>query len=86
MTLSRETDYTEVARGTGSLQAAYNGTSLLTATISLPRTDVSAMRYLTLWARGTGAQGTLTAVFADAEGNELTAPLSARPRQPAGSS
>ena len=77
MTLSRVTDYTEVARGAGSLQAAYNGTSLLTATISLPRTDVSAMRYLTLWARGTGAQGTLTAVFADAEGNELTAPLSA---------
>ena len=77
MTLSRVTDYTEVARGAGSLQAAYNGTKLLTATISLPRTDVSAMRYLTLWARGTGAQGTLTAVFADAEGNELTAPLSA---------
>ena len=77
MTLSRVTDYTEVARGAGSLQAAYNGTTLLTGTISLPRTDVSAMRYLTLWARGTGAQGTLTAVFADAEGNELTAPLSA---------
>ena len=77
MTLSRVTDYTEVARGAGSLQAAYNGTKLLTATISLPRTDVSAMRYLTLWARGSGAQGTLTAVFADAEGNELTAPLSA---------
>src|SRR5699024_1479335 len=29
------------------------------------------------WARSTGAHGTLTAVFTDAEGTELTAPLSA---------
>ena len=35
------------------------------------------MNYLTLWTRGTGTQVTLTAVFADAEGNELTASLSA---------
>lgn len=75
--LSRVTDYTEVARGTGSLKAAYNGAKVMTATISLPQADVSSMAYLTLWARGAGAQGTLTAVFADAEGNELTAPLSA---------
>ena len=72
-TLSRVTDYTEVARGTGSLMAALDSTS---ATISLPRTDVSDQNYLTLWARGAGAQGNLTAVFTDAEGNELTAALS----------
>lgn len=77
ITLSRVTDYTEVARGTGSLKATYDGTKVMTATISLPQTDVSSMTYLTLWARGTGTQGTLTAVFADAEGNEVTAPLSA---------
>lgn len=77
MTLSRVTDYTEVARGTGSLMAAYDGASVITATISLPYTDVSNMRHLTLWARGEGTQGSLTAVFTDAEGNELTAPLSA---------
>ncbi len=77
MTLSRVTDYTEVARGTGSLIAAYDGASVITATISLPYTDVSNMRHLTLWARGEGTQGSLTAVFTDAEGNELTAPLSA---------
>ena len=75
--LSRVTDYTAVARGAGSLQAVYDGTRVMTATISLPRTDVSAMRYLTLWARGEGTQGTLTAVFEDAAGGELTAPLSA---------
>ncbi len=77
MTLSRVTDYTEVARGTGSLMAAYDGASVITATISLPYTDVSNMRHLTLWARGEGTQGSLTAVFTDAQGNELTAPLSA---------
>ena len=76
MTLSRVTSYTEVARGAGSLRASFDGTQVLAATISLPRTDVSAMQHLTLWARGTGTQGTLTAVFADAEGNELTAALS----------
>ena len=32
---------------------------------------------LTLWAHSRNTAGTLTAVFADAEGNELTAPLSA---------
>ena len=77
VTLSHVTDYTEVARGTGSLQAAYDGTQVSAATISLPQTDVSDMNYLTLWTRGTGTQVTLTAVFADAEGNELTASLSA---------
>lgn len=77
VTLSRVTDYTEVARGTGSLRAAFDGSSVITATISVPRTDVSNMGYLTLWARGEGTQGTLTAVFTDAEGSELTAPLSA---------
>ena len=35
------------------------------------------MNYLTLWARSENTHGTLTAVFTDAEGNELTAPLSA---------
>ena len=35
------------------------------------------MKYLTLWAHSRNTAGTLTAVFADAEGNELTAPLSA---------
>lgn len=77
VTLSRVTDYTAVARGTGSLQAAYDGTQVAAATISLPRTDISNMQYLTLWARGMGTQGTLTAVFTDAQGGELTASLSA---------
>ena len=76
VTLSRVTSYTEVARGAGSLKASFDGTQVLAATISLPRTDVSAMQHLTLWARGTGTQGTLTAVFSDAAGNELTAALS----------
>ena len=35
------------------------------------------MKHLTLWAHSRNTAGTLTAVFADAEGNELTAPLSA---------
>lgn len=77
VTLSTVTDYTEVARGSGSLKAAYDSSKVLTATISVPQTDVSAMSYLTLWARGENVQSTLTAVFTDAEGNELTAPLSA---------
>lgn len=77
VTLSRVTDYTEVARGTGSLRAAFDGSSVITATISVPRTDVSDRNHLTLWARGEGTQGMLTAVFTDAEGSELTAPLSA---------
>lgn len=77
VTLSTVTDYTEVARGTGSLKAAYDGSKVMTATISVPQTNVADMSYLTLWARGENTQGTLTAVFTDAEGNELTAPLSA---------
>lgn len=77
ITLSRVTDYTAVARGTGSLMAAYDGSKVLTGTVSLPATDVSFMRHLTLWARSEGTQSTLSAVFTDAEGAELTAPLSA---------
>lgn len=77
VTLSTVTDYTQVARGTGSLKAAYDGSKVLTATISVPQTTVSGMSHLTLWARGEATQGTLTAVFTDAEGLELTAPLSA---------
>ncbi|MDO4270757.1 MAG: phosphodiester glycosidase family protein [Eubacteriales bacterium] len=77
MTLSRVTDYTAVARGEGSLKAAYDGSKVAAATISLPETDVSGMKYLTLWARGERTQGSLTAVFTDAAGGELTASLSA---------
>ena len=77
MTLTRVTGYTAVARGEGSLKAAYDGTKVAAATISLPQADVSGRKHLTLWARGEGTQGTLTAVFADAEGNELTTALSA---------
>lgn len=77
VTLSTVTDYTQVARGTGSLKAAYDGSKVMTATVSVPQTDVSNLSYLTLWARGENTQSTLTAVFTDAEGNELTAPLSA---------
>lgn len=77
VTLSRVTDYTAVARGAGSLKGSYDGTKVLTATVALPETDVSAMKHLTLWARGEGTQGSLTAVFSDVGGNELTAPLSA---------
>ncbi len=76
-TLSRVTDFTAVARGTGSLCASYDGRKVLTATVLLPDAAVQNYRHLTLWARGENTQGTLTAVFADAEGNELTAPLSA---------
>ena len=77
VTLFTVTDYTQVARGTGSLKAAYDGSKVMTATVSVPQTDVSNQSYLTLWARGENTQSTLTAVFTDAEGNELTAPLSA---------
>lgn len=77
VTLPTVTDYTQVARGTGSLKAAYDGSKVMTATVSVPQTDVSNLSYLTLWARGENTQSTLTAVFTDAEGNELTAPLSA---------
>ena len=77
VTLSRVTDASRVARGTGSLAAAYNGNKVAAATISVKPTDVSEMQYLTLWARGTGTQSRLTALFTDAEGNELEAPLSA---------
>ncbi|WP_418374719.1 S-layer homology domain-containing protein, partial [Agathobaculum sp.] len=77
VTLSRVTDYTSVARGTGSLQAMWNGTGTDGFTISVPAADASSMKHLTLWAHSRNTAGTLTAVFADAEGNELTAPLSA---------
>lgn len=46
-------------------------------TLSVPSADVSDRKHLTLWARSENTHGTLTAVFADSEGNELTAPLSA---------
>ncbi len=77
VTLSQVSDYASVARGAGSLKASYDAAKVVTGTISLPATDVSDMKHLTLWARSQGTQSTLTAVFADNEGNELTAPLSA---------
>ena len=75
--LSRVTDYTLVARGEGALQAVFDGSKVAAATISVPKTDVSALRYISLRARAVGTQGKLTAVFTDASGEELTAPLSA---------
>ena len=77
VTLSRVTDYTSVARGTGSLKAMWNDTGTDGFTISVPAADASSMKHLTLWAHSRNTAGTLTAVFADAEGNELTSPLSA---------
>ena len=76
VTLSRVTDYTEVARGAGSLQASYHDAQNAAAFILLPQTDVTNHNHLSLWARGQGAQGALTAVFTDASGSELTALLS----------
>ena len=69
-----------MARGTGSLKAMWNGTGTDGFTISVPAADASSMKHLTLWAHSRNTAGTLTAVFADAEGNELTAPC---PLQPA---
>lgn len=77
VTLTRETDRTLVARGDGSLKAAFDGTKVAAGTIYLPAADVSAQNYLSLWARAIGTQQQLTAIFADAAGEELTAPLSA---------
>ena len=77
VSLSRVTDYTSVARGTGSLKALWDGESADGFTLSVSPADVADMNYLTLWARSENTHGTLTAVFTDAEGNELTAPLSA---------
>ena len=61
VTLSRVTDYTSVARGTGSLQAMWNGTGTDGFTISVPA--AGAMKHLTLWARSRNTASTLTAVF-----------------------
>ena len=77
VSLSRVTDYTSVARGAGSLEALWDGESMDGLTLSVPSADVSDRKHLTLWARSENTHGTLTAVFADSEGNELTAPLSA---------
>lgn len=72
VSLSRVTDYTSVARGTGSLKALWDGESADGFTLSVSPADVADMNYLTLWARSENTHGTLTAVFTDAEGNELT--------------
>ncbi|WP_283675266.1 phosphodiester glycosidase family protein [Butyricicoccus sp. Marseille-Q5471] len=77
VTLSTVSDYTLVGYGARSLKAAYDGTKVATATIHLPETDVSEMKYLSLSARSAGTMSNLTAVFADENGEELTAPLSA---------
>ncbi len=62
VTLSRVTDYTSVARGTGSLQAMWNGTGTDGFTISVPAADASSMKHLTLWAHSRNTARTLTAV------------------------
>lgn len=45
VTLSRVTDYTSVARGTGSLKAMWNGTGTDGFTISVPAADASSMKH-----------------------------------------
>ena len=77
VSLSRVTGHTSVARGTGSLKALWNGAAMDGFTLSIPPMDIADMHCLTLWACSLNTAGTLTAVFTDAEGNELTAPLSA---------
>ena len=57
----------------------WNGTGTDGFTISVPAADASSMKHLTLWAHSRNTAGTLTAVFADAEGNELTAPCPLQP-------
>lgn len=76
ITLALIDGYTEVSRGAYSLKASYDGTKVIAGTITLPRTNVTGRGYLSLLARSTGTMSTLTAVFEDADGNELTAALS----------
>jgi len=72
ISLTSITDLTEVARGTTSLQVFGQPQ---TFTLTAPVTDVTAMKYITLWARSENTQGELTAVFVSADGDELTAPF-----------
>lgn len=77
--LSLVDDYTVVARGERSLMAGFDGSKVQTGTLSVPPTDVSAMNYLSLYAKAANANLSLTAVFTDEAGGEVTAPLSAAP-------
>lgn len=74
VSLTAITDLTEVARGATSLQAFGQPE---TFSLTAPATDVTDMKYMTLWARSENTQGELTAVFVSADGDELTAPFSA---------
>jgi len=76
ISLARETERTAVARGEASLQMLGDGPVL---ELSVPAADVTSMHYLTTWARTENVSGTLTAVFAGEDGQELIAVFSAEP-------
>lgn len=71
MTLNRVADNASVARGVGALAASFSGTGNL----DLPETDVSRTPVISLWSKADGTV-TLSALFADAEGDELEAAFS----------
>lgn len=71
--LTRVSGYGNAIRGDSSLSATFADPTLLTGTITVPETDVSAMKFVSVWAGTESAGGTLEGVFTNAEGEEFTA-------------
>lgn len=76
MTLTRVTQYDKVARGAGALQIKYQISGSYD-TLLTPRVLTQGLDNLSLWAMSDNNGVKLTAVFENANGEELTAPLSA---------
>lgn len=72
-TLTQVTDYAAVARGTGALEADVQED---TAELTLPAVTTTGLSVLSFLAKADTTDLTLTARFADASGEVLTAPLS----------
>ena len=74
VTLTRVTKYDQVAKGNGALQIDLSNSDSQ-AVINTPRTSTQGLNTISLWMMDSD-DATLTAVFEDSNGMEITAPLS----------
>ncbi len=76
--LSRTTELSNVASGTGALQVSYSAKD--TADLTVQDIDTSGRTSLTMLAKAADDNLQMSALFADSDGNELTVPFSSLPQ------
>ncbi len=76
--LSRTTELSNVASGTGALQVTYSAKD--TADLTVQDIDTSGRTVLTMLAKAADSNLQMRAIFADSDGNELTVPFTSLPQ------